>query len=320
MEFWTLGLLWVAFSVPFADKKKEVIRLDIVSIAVPPFPIFIEGNLTKFERGTPHPDRTDLEYFDIIFVKKGRLFLTEGERNFTINQNEMLVLLPFKHHFPTRPTDEETEFYWLHFYTDSYYTEGDESRKLTTNIPIPSLHFHNHSYTIHLQKKCKLVDYEEIYKKIDQLLLATTNENKDLSFWDIQINFFSLINLLEYQGMAMDSGYVMSEKIARFIRDNYHKPITSKKLAEEFNIHENTIAKYMKRYYNVTALEYLNTHRLEQARILLLKTDESIQSISEQCGFSDGSYFSSAFKKTYGLSPLNYRKKHMRSIQGRLNR
>lgn len=132
-----------------------------------------------------------------------------------------------------------------------------------------------------------------------------------MSFWDIQISFFSLINLLESQGMAKDSGYIISEKVAQYIRDHYHKPITNTILAKEFNIHENTIAKYMKRFYKVTALEYLNTYRLEQARILLLKTDYPIQSVAEQCGFSYGPYFSSAFKKTYDISPLNYRKKHM---------
>lgn len=290
--------------------------MEIVSIAVPPFPIFIEENIAKFRKGTMHPNRSDLEYFDVIFVKKGKLYLTEDGRHFTVNKNEMLVLLPMKHHFATRPTDEETEFYWLHFYTNSYYIEGDEPRKLTSNIPIPSLHFHNHTYTLQLQKKCKLVDYKEIYKKIDQLLLATTNENEELSFWDIQTSFFSLINLLEYQGMAKDNGYMISQNVAQFIRENYHTPITNMMLVKQFNIHENTIAKYMKRFYKVTALEYLNTYRLEQARILLLKTDDSVQSIAEKCGFSFGSYFSSAFKKAYGISPLHYRKKHMRRTKG----
>ncbi|KKI92079.1 hypothetical protein WQ54_11615 [Bacillus sp. SA1-12] len=291
--------------------------MEIVSIAVPPFPIFIEGNRTKYEIGESHPNRSELEYFDLIFVKKGKLYLTEDGKDFIVNKNEMLVLLPLKHHFSTRPTDEETEFYWIHFYSNSFYSEGDEPRKLISNIPIPSLHFHNHRYTLHLQKKCKLLDYEEIYNKIDQLLLATTNENKELSFWDIQISFFSLLNLLEYQENAKDSGYVISEKVAQFIRENYHKPITNTMLAKHFNIHENTIAKYMKRFHNVTALEYLNTYRLEQARIFLLKTDHSIQSIAEQCGFSYGPYFSSAFKKMYGFSPLNYRKKHTRNIKGK---
>ena len=285
--------------------------MEIISIAVPPFPIFIEGNLTKYEKDTWHPNRNDLEYFDIILVKEGRLFLTEEGREFTINKNEMLVLQPLKHHYPFNPTDEYTEFYWLHFYTNSYYTEAKEPTDLTSSIPIPSLHYHNHSYTIHLQKKGRLVDYVEIYQKIDQLLLATTNENKDLSFWDIQLSFFSLINLLESQGIAKDSSYMMAEKVVQYLRENYHLPITNDTLTDHFNIHENTIAKYMKKFYKVTALEYLNFYRLEQARILLIKTDDSIQTIAEKCGYTYGQYFSSVFKKKYSISPLNYRKKHL---------
>lgn len=38
-----------------------------------------------------------------------------------------------------------------------------------------------------------------------------------------------------------------------------------------------------------------------------IRTDLSMQSISEQCGFSDANYFARTFKKMQGMSPLKYR-------------
>lgn len=38
---------------------------QIISISLPPFPDFIEGNHRTFLKGQYHPDRRNLGYFDI---------------------------------------------------------------------------------------------------------------------------------------------------------------------------------------------------------------------------------------------------------------
>ncbi|MEI2364916.1 hypothetical protein [Niallia circulans] len=41
------------------------------------------------------------------------------------------------------------------------------------------------------------------------------------------IKLFSLINLLESQGIAKDSSYVIAEKVVQFLRENDHLPLTT---------------------------------------------------------------------------------------------
>lgn len=53
---------------------------------------------------------------------------------------------------------------------------------------------------------------------------------------------------------------------------------------------------------------YQLNQKLNNARELLVYSELSIGEITEQCGFSDQMYFSKIFKKTYGISPLKYRK------------
>ena len=55
---------------------------------------------------------------------------------------------------------------------------------------------------------------------------------------------------------------------------------------------------------------YLLEMRIQRASKLLTETDTAIYNISEQVGISDWFYFSKAFKKKFGVSPLNYRKQH----------
>jgi len=55
--------------------------------------------------------------------------------------------------------------------------------------------------------------------------------------------------------------------------------------------------------------DYLLDLRLQQASKLLTETESSVYSISNQVGIHDWYYFSRAFKRKMGISPLKYRKK-----------
>lgn len=62
----------------------------------------------------------------------------------------------------------------------------------------------------------------------------------------------------------------------------------------------------------ITPLEYLTELRISQAKNYLEDNRAySITRISSMCGFSDQYYFSRCFKKHTGISPREYRKKHL---------
>ena len=41
---------------------------------------------------------------------------------------------------------------------------------------------------------------------------------------------------------------------------------------------------------------------------MLSETDEAVKSVAYDCGFSNPKYFSTAFKKKFGVSPSGFRK------------
>ena len=55
--------------------------------------------------------------------------------------------------------------------------------------------------------------------------------------------------------------------------------------------------------------EYLTKTRLYEATELLTHTSLNVTEIAIRCGFNDGNYFGDAFRKEFGLSPLQYRKR-----------
>lgn len=59
--------------------------------------------------------------------------------------------------------------------------------------------------------------------------------------------------------------------------------------------------------------EYLSSLRLSQAKKLLLRESfTSIEDVALKCGFNDSFYFSTLFKKSFGISPSEYRKRELK--------
>jgi AraC-like DNA-binding protein len=56
-------------------------------------------------------------------------------------------------------------------------------------------------------------------------------------------------------------------------------------------------------------LDFLIQSRMSKAKLLLLTTEFSVSAIGYEVGYQDIHSFSKAFKKFYGLSPHQYRKK-----------
>ena len=56
-------------------------------------------------------------------------------------------------------------------------------------------------------------------------------------------------------------------------------------------------------------MKYVAKHRLFLAKNLIIGTVLSISEISETVGYNQTSHFVEQFRRSYGLSPLKYRKR-----------
>ena len=93
-----------------------------------------------------------------------------------------------------------------------------------------------------------------------------------------------------------------------YINSNFAKRVCLEDLAELNSISVSHLSKKFKLITGMNFSYYLNLVRTENAKKLLLETDDSISLISEKCGFNDSNYFSYVFKNTEGISPIKYRK------------
>lgn len=83
---------------------------------------------------------------------------------------------------------------------------------------------------------------------------------------------------------------------------------TLEQLAHECRLSRAHFARAFKTTVGMSPLHWLNTKRLERARMLLLNTNLSLEQISSSCGYVDSSHFTRSFQKVEGLPPGTWRR------------
>ena len=82
-------------------------------------------------------------------------------------------------------------------------------------------------------------------------------------------------------------------------------------IASKLNMSEQTFRRRLQSATGETPKAYISAIQMEKASNLLLNNpDLPIIEVAEQCGFNDASSFSHTFKRTYGISPSQFRETH----------
>lgn len=100
-------------------------------------------------------------------------------------------------------------------------------------------------------------------------------------------------------------------QVQKYIRENYKEAVTRDALADEAGLNPNYLSWLFHKEVGCSLSEYLQSVRIERAKVLLKYTNLSISDIAKECGFSDSNYFSRKFREAEGTRPLTYRKQNL---------
>ncbi len=80
-------------------------------------------------------------------------------------------------------------------------------------------------------------------------------------------------------------------------------------LAEKMNMSRSSFYRKIKLLTNLSPIDFINNIRMKQACELLSDPNNSIKDVSYAVGFADQRYFSSCFKKEFGMTPTEFQKR-----------
>ena len=97
--------------------------------------------------------------------------------------------------------------------------------------------------------------------------------------------------------------------VLKEIESNYAEELTIQELSHQVFITPQYLTRLFQRFLGCSAYEYLTTWRMNKAKELLLTFPHAeVQEIARKSGFTDSSHFIAMFKKTTGMTPLEFRK------------
>ena len=92
----------------------------------------------------------------------------------------------------------------------------------------------------------------------------------------------------------------------QYILYNFRKKITMQELGDKAHVSPNHLALLFKQSTGTTCMQMIADLRMQYALKLLENPTLSIETISEQSGFSAVSYFISVFRKRFGITPKEF--------------
>lgn len=219
--------------------------------------------------------------YSLFFVEKGQMTFD----NVVLNKNQVWIYPPkVRQEYVTYKKDA-VSYYYLHF-------TGNNIGNLISQLNIPLLTPLDFPFD------------KDIFEKLKKAVACDDALSK------IKSEFLTL-ELLSFLAKIkpVKTKENMLTKVIDQMHHCYFMPYDAKKFASMLSLSESRFNHLFKEIVGVPPKKYYNTVKMENAAVLLSETTLPVYEISQKIGFSDPFYFGQTFKKFYGISPSEYRKK-----------
>lgn len=99
-------------------------------------------------------------------------------------------------------------------------------------------------------------------------------------------------------------------QMVQYINQNYRDNLSLSQMAEDLFVSPSTLSRFFKKNAGMNFMEYVTQVRMHAAVEALVNTDTNVTRIAADHGFSTASAFNRLFRKTYGVTPRQYRQTH----------
>ena len=227
--------------------------------------------------------RTYLDAFILFYIMEGELFFHYHDSTFCAQAGQAVLLdcHSSNHYWATK----RVRFQWLHF-------SGNASSAYATAL-------FEHCGACFERHQSRTA--AEQLSHILQALRAGNAEDHMLSCC-----LHSILASLSAPEQAPRDPIVAHALM--HIRKHFAEPLSVEDLARLTNVSAVHFTRLFRRETGRSPHEYLLLVRMNHARRLLTDTTDSIEVISELCGFASSPHFIRMFKKRNGFTPLQFRK------------
>ena len=245
------------------------------------------------------------EDVEFIYIKKGTGIIVIDGSEHIVTAGDIALILPGKVHGIFQSNADKMEYENIIFDSKMFASTTDD---FYDSFLLP---FFENTVNIPSIFKTGVTGYESIKKYLDSN--DHISENR-VGPWGLAIKgnlyllLFDLVNLYEER---IDGGAQRKidklKPVIKHVELHYGEPTTVEEMAKLAGFSESHFMRFFKEAFGVSFVTYLNDYRLSMAARLLLSSEDTVLSISQQVGFENLSHFNRQFKKKYNKTPREYR-------------
>lgn len=233
-------------------------------------------------------------YTELFFIVSGKGQFLIQDQVFPVDVNNLVIINPNVSHTEDSLNAQPLEYIVL----------GIDGIELASNVSSNS-------------QFCILDHFESVEISSCLRNILREMEIKNTGYEDVCQAYMEIliIRLMRNTALAVQaeppgvSGNRQCTAVRRYIDMHFKEPLTLDQLSEEAHMNKYYLSHSFKREYGISPINYLISRRINESKYLLTETDLSMSQIAQLLGFSSLSYFSQAFRKTQGVSPMEFRQK-----------
>lgn len=236
----------------------------------------------------------------IHFVLSGKGTFISNGNTYHLEHNDAFIIYPDCEITYIADSDEPWTYIWVGFngtMVNSYLTSAGISKN--TDV-------------IHIPDDSSIPGI--IQKMLDANALTYSNE---LLRQALLLELISV--LISYNDSENDADnfcypqLFYTEKAMHYIEKRYMYDISVVDIAKKIGITRSYLAKCFNSVVNMSPKQYIIKYRMEKACEFLRTTSMNITETGEAVGYTNSLTFSKAFKNYFGVSPIEWRSKHIKS-------
>ncbi len=254
---------------------------------------------------------------EILIVHEGIGSVIVNQKTCEIRRGMLFFFQPFQLHKVNANVSPEQPYIRSNLHLDLY----DFEEKLR---PFPILHARllylwQGNHQIQAFDIAESFDYAEQAFAMFARNMTATRPVRDSDYEHSLLLIMQLLNALTPHFHSVQSHpsermsprpLAYAEKVMQWVEEHYNEQIKLDDIADAMHLSKYYLSRLFQNETGSSIPDYITARRIKSACRLLQTTAYSIERIGSEVGIPNPSYFIRTFKKSLGMTPLQYRKRY----------
>lgn len=255
------------------------------------------GELTSYDFSLPHRHN----YYEIFLFNKGGGEHLIDFKSYPIRDNSIHFVSPGQVHMVKRSLSSNGT---IIIFSRYFFNTGNTSPETLFQFPF----LNNGQYPILDPGVAEFSEFATILKQVQKEQLKDSNVTAEILLNYLKVILFKCFELYE----RLHPQYAVKEmpefnRFRELVEKQYRMQHNPSYFASELNMTEKRLNEICKQQTGDNVSAYIRDRILLEAKRLLSNTDHSVKEIAYFLGFNDYSYFTRFFRKSTGITPLQFR-------------